>query len=332
MRQLLKAMFDTIAGKFEKGPYFPKDESRNSWETRTREFFDAKLGTNQTAISRVLSRPEARIAIFGDGGMLHVEASLPKLLCGNNLVAVTDPGEALHRLRDFVLTHVEGEIPDLGQMDYLRVDFCHNFQVGSALPDYVHTLGKVGFLKHRRTTDECGGVEWWSDNGRRIRVYDKYKEILEHDKKAVPQARGILRFEIQLRKKSGFLQRRLHNKKLTLQDVLKPQNAYCCLVETLEKMCLGVDFVAQDAARTILDEHFSPRKVTRLLGILWRFQTQTMEDVRWASSRSSFYSDKKDLRALGLWPPSAATVSLPALAMPPLEKVLAEETNTEKAA
>ena len=65
MRRILKLMFDTVAGKFEKGPYLPKDESRNSWETRTREFFDAKLGTLQTATSHVFSRPEARIAIFG---------------------------------------------------------------------------------------------------------------------------------------------------------------------------------------------------------------------------------------------------------------------------
>jgi hypothetical protein len=172
-------------------------------------------------------------------------------LYGNNLASVIDPTNALNRLRDFVLTYVEGEVPDPGKMDYLRADFCHNFQVGRALSDYVHTLSKVRFLKHRRTTDENGGVEWWSNNGRLIRVYDKYKEILERDKKAVPEARGILRFEIQLRKKSGFLQRRLRNKKLTLRDVLKPEISYCTLVEILEQMCLGVGFVSQDAALAI---------------------------------------------------------------------------------
>jgi hypothetical protein len=125
----------------------------------------------------------------------------------------------------------------------------------------------VSFLKHRRTTDGYGGVEWWINNSsRRIRAYDKHKEILEKDKKAIPEARGILRFEVQLRNKSGYLQRRQKKEKLTLQDVLRPEIAYCCLVETLEKMCLGVGFVAQDAARAILDEQFSYRKTTRLLG------------------------------------------------------------------
>jgi hypothetical protein len=68
-------MFDTATGKFEKGPYLPKDASRNSWELRTREFFDAKLSTRQTVTSQVFSRPEARIALFGDGGILQIEAS-----------------------------------------------------------------------------------------------------------------------------------------------------------------------------------------------------------------------------------------------------------------
>ena len=168
-------------------------------------------------------------------------------------------------------------------------------------------------------------MEWWSNNGRRIRVYDKYKEILEQDKKAVAEGRGTLRFEIQIRKKSGFLQRRQRNKKLTLQDVLKPEIAYCCLVETLDKMSLAVDFQTQDASRNILDEKFSFRKGTRLLGILRRLETGTMDDLRLATSRSTYYSDKRDLRVLGLWPPSAGPVLLPALEMPPLETLISAE-------
>jgi len=337
MRQILKVMFDTVAGKFEKGPYLPKDESRNSWETRTREYFDAKLGTRQTATGHVFSRPEARIAIFGDGGILRLEASLPKLLHGSNLMSVCSSELPLKRLHEFASDHVNGEIPELSGMDYLRVDYCHNFRVGTALPDYVNTLSKVSFLKHRRTTDSYGGVEWWSKNGRRIRAYDKFKEILENDKKAIEEARGVLRFEIQLRKKSGFLQRRQKNKKLTLQDVLKPEIAYCCLVETLNAMCLGVGFQCRDVARNILDERFPFRKATRLLGLLARLETMTMDDLRHANSRSTFYSDRGELREFGLWPPSAGTVSLPALEMPQLENILSAEatfsnpSNTEEA-
>lgn len=318
-------MFDTVAGKFEKGPYFPKDVSRNSWETRTRKFFDAKLDSWETATSQAFNRPEARIAIYGDGGILRVEASLPKLLYGNNLAAVCDAELPLKRLHEFVSDHVNGEIPELGQMEYLRVDYAYNFRVGQLLADYVSTLSGLSFLKHRRTTDSYGGVEWWSNNGRRIRAYDKYKEIFENDKKRVAEALGVLRFEIQLRKKSKYLERRQGNKKLTLQDVLQPQIAYCSLVEVLDKMSLSTQFLARDAARSVLDANFSFPKATRLLGFLRRLETGTMEDLKRATSRSTYYADKRELSGLGLWPPSAGPTTLPALAMPPLEELLSEQ-------
>jgi hypothetical protein len=272
-----------------------------------------------------LTVPKQEIAIYGDSGGLSIEASLPKILYGNNLMAVTHPEEPLLRLQDFVRDHVEGDIPDLAEMDYQRVDYCHNFHVGSALRDYVRTLSNVSFLKHHRTTDGSGGVEWYSDEGRRIRAYDKHKEILEKDEKDVPEARGILRFEIQLRKKTRFLERRLKKKNLTLQDVLTPKIAYCTLVETLNAMCLGLDFQTLDSARDILGQHFSYRKATQLLGLLHRLQSETMEDVRRSQSRSTYYADKAALRKLGLWPPSAGVVSLPALAMPPVEDVLSAD-------
>jgi len=315
-------MFDTVTGRFEKGPYVPKEHAKDSWVTRTRDYFDSKLGSRQTTISHALNRPEARILIYGDSGCLNVEASLPKLLHGNNLMAVTQAEEALRRLGDFVTDHVDGEIPDLGEMDYLRVDYCHNFRLGSALPDYVQTLGKVSFLRHRRTTDGYGGVEWWSDKGRRIRAYDKHKEILEVDKKDVPDARGVLRFEIQLLKGTRFLQRRQKNKNLKLQDVLKPEIAYSCLAETLNKMCVDLRFVSQDAARNILDEPFSYRKATRLLGFLRRLDSGSIDDHRKSASRSAFFSDKQDLKRIGLWPPSAVPSELPGLQLPPLEELL----------
>jgi hypothetical protein len=318
-------MFDTVAGKFEKGPYFPKDESRNPWETKTRKFFDTKLASWETTTTQHFNRPEARIAIFGDRCILRVEASLPKLLHGNNLKAVCNPELALTRLREFVTDNVSGDIPELNLMEYMRVDYCHNFQVGSALADYIHTLSNVSFLKHRRTTDGYGGVEWWSKNGRMIRAYDKFKEILEKDKKTVAEARGILRFEIEYKKKSGFLQRRLGKKKLTLEDVLRPEIAYCRLVEMLNAMCLGVRFEARDRARQILDENFAFPKATRLRGLLCRLQTETMDDLRRNCGRSTYYADKKELRLLGLWPPAAGPASLPALEMPPLETMLSAD-------
>jgi hypothetical protein len=70
-------------------------------------------------------------------------------------------------------------------------------------------------------------------------------------------------------------------------------------------MCLDLKFLPQDAARDLLDNSFSFRKSTRLLGILRRFESEGMNGLRTNSARSTYYADKRDLRVLGLWPPSA---------------------------
>jgi hypothetical protein len=319
-------MFDTVAAKFEKGPYIPKDASRNAWETRKHERFDSKLDARVESVVHILNLDQVRVAIMGDGGIVRFESSLPKLLYGNNMASVVTPMEALPVLRELLTDYVDGELPYLGEADYMRIDYCHNFAVGRTLPDYVATLGNISFLKHQRLTDGYGGVEYWNES-RRVRVYDKHKEIREVDKKDVPEARGILRFEVQLRKKSQYLQRRLKEKTLSLNDVLQPRVAYSCLAETLNKMSLDLKFLPQDAARDVLDDSFPLRKATRLLGILRRFESEGMEGLRKISARSTYYADKRDLRAHGLWPPSATEKILPGLVMPPLDELLASTVN-----
>jgi hypothetical protein len=89
-------------------------------------------------------------------------------------------------------------------------------------------------------------------------------------------------------------------------------------------MCLDLRFVTQDAARNILDQNFSYPRASRLLGVLRRFESGTMDDLKKGASRSSFFSDKHALKALGLWPPSASPIELPGLQLPPLEELLSD--------
>ena len=44
--------------------------------------------------------------IYGDGGGIRIEGSLPKLLYGNNLSSVSNAQPALKRLREFTLDYV----------------------------------------------------------------------------------------------------------------------------------------------------------------------------------------------------------------------------------
>ena len=68
----------------------------------------------------------------------------------------------------------------------------------------------------------------------------------------------------------------------------------------------------------------SYQKATRLLGVTQRLMTGTIEEIKLLASRSTFYADKRELRRLGLWPPSAVSVDLPGLRLPPLEQLLSD--------
>ncbi len=262
--------------------------------------------------------------IYGDQGGIRVESSLPKLLFGNNLSRISDPAPALERLREFVLDHVTGNLPNLIEMEYTRVDYCHNFNVGGALSDYIRTLGQLPYLKHNRTTDGSGAVEWWNKN-RRIRAYDKHREMKEKDKLDSANAKGILRFEIELKKKSGFLERRLRQKRLTFREVLDPEAAHMFLNDALTQMCLNATFLTYDRAKDVLDLNYRYARATRLLGVLRRAENDSFQDIKTLSSRSSYYADRKALRDVGLWPPSTAKPSLPGLKLPPLQDLLGNQ-------
>ena len=105
------------------------------------------------ARSAVLRASSSRPSMARERGSgIRIESSLPKLLYGNNLSTVSNAQPALKRLREFTLDYVSGDLPDLYEMRYTRVDYCHNFALGDLLPDYASTLGKVCYLANRRTT------------------------------------------------------------------------------------------------------------------------------------------------------------------------------------
>jgi hypothetical protein len=104
----------------------------------------------------------------------------------NSSAVTVECGSSVNRGRSLGLTL----ITFLGEPDFQIDDSCHNFAVGPAIPDYIATLGHVKFLKHQRVTDEFGAVEYCNEGGgRRIRLYDKFKQIQAHDEKRNVPAR-----------------------------------------------------------------------------------------------------------------------------------------------
>jgi hypothetical protein len=316
-------MFDTIVVRCEKGPFKPRNATRSQWQAMTYHEFDPQTNSFRQSLVHRLRLPELRIHIVANGRGVKIESSLPKLMYGNNLSRLSNPGPALKRLREVALDYIAGPLPDLSDTQCARIDYCHNFSVGSALQDYLRTFSHIPFLATRCTYGRTNGVEWRNDNGRKISLYDKHREILENDNRDIPEALGILRFEIQILNKSRYFQRRLRTKRLRTGDALNPELAFRCLVETLDNLGLRSKFAAPDAARLILDNgQFSFHRATYLLGLCRRLETQGIDEIKERVSRSTFFNDKSVLRPMGLFPPSGLRTELPGLQLPTFKSLL----------
>jgi hypothetical protein len=318
-------VIDTIKLRVANGLFQPKDASTYPWKSAIYSDPDLQTGGYRKNTVQSLTQNGVALRIHNNGRLLTIEASLPKLVYGNSLSRVSQPTAALKQLREVARDLVTGPIPGLADTECLRVDFCYNFFVGDQLPDYLAAISKLPYSRQRFVYNGAHSVEWSSRNGRRIILYDKGLEMQYHDGITAPEANGILRFEIQIRKKSGFIQRRLHTESLLTGDVVSAAVAYACLSETMVGIGLDRKFRSPEVARSVLTNNFSGSTVNRLLGLHQRLKTQPFETVRHSMKRSAFYAGLKQLKDVGLWPLSASSVELPPLKLPPIGELLSDQ-------
>jgi len=117
--------------------------------------------------------------------------SLPKLIFGNNYQEITNVENAMI-VANSILEKVP-YAPDLNLADgvLLRLDLCHNHQVGDAVDDFINAMGNLEF-PHRRTKSHRGeGVEFRSKH-KTTKFYNKERES------GFVEAHGILRQETTL--------------------------------------------------------------------------------------------------------------------------------------
>jgi len=127
-------------------------------------------------------------------GALTIEASLPKVLWGQNvrLLGADEVRQSLDRLTDIVSDTVGVQVPACTSWDVQRVDYCFNWQVGEASRLYLPALAGCT-LPYLRTIVDSGTV-YFANRRRVVRFYDKFRESHRDD------AKGILRFEVELRR------------------------------------------------------------------------------------------------------------------------------------
>lgn len=260
---------------------------------------------------------------------LAVEASLPKILYGHNLIVLSQPEitQALDLLSSFATEHFGVDF-NASTATVGRVDYCTNFKVGA---DRIHSYLKAALeaspphLK-RRVIGKIETVEFFNRQ-RKIYLYDKGRQcesLLKKNKiskEIAAASSGLLRLEARFR--NPVVVRRMVVDKLNLADqtaltVLDLNVARTVSTEALSSFELDKQVVQVDQRIEKLQNFYGHgSKLQQLLGFLQLcdFYGQDNLVARGIVKRSSFYNHINDLRRAGVLIYTTYHTSLPALSV-----------------
>ena len=133
------------------------------------------------------------------GPLLRVEFSAPHLVFGDNLFMVLDL-EAVINQANIMLPHVPG-IPmlDLWEGHVYRLDIPYNFQVGKLVPFYIQAVQPLEFSRRKPRPYSNQGFQW-VNNQSALKIYNKELWYIDLKRPLNPDAKGVIRFELTLRK------------------------------------------------------------------------------------------------------------------------------------
>lgn len=148
--------------------------------------------------------------------LLLLEFSLPHLIYGDNTNLICDLEGAINQANS-LLPYIPG-IQELDLRDGVlnRLDICYNFFVGSLVPYYIQALLPLKFPRRHTRPYSDQGIQY-VNNGASLKLYDKKQWYVDKKLPINPDAQGILRSEVTLRKNAV---NRLTGKKYpTLRDI-----------------------------------------------------------------------------------------------------------------
>ena len=212
---------------------------------------------------------------------LSVQASLPKLLYGNNVQMLNEAQltTALKQVSAFASKHFA--VPfNAFTANVGRVDFCYNFGVGEErIYSYLQAASEAepAHLKQRRIIGKIETVEF-SNKFRKIYCYDKSREtaqLLKNDKatlETLERARGILRLEARFSSTQAVKQlaiKKFHLTDYTAQSLLNFDIAKRVLTDAVEELSLHEPVVNIDSRIDKLQKAYGySSKLQRLAGFL----------------------------------------------------------------
>lgn len=294
------------------------------WEYREEIKMDEKLNVPLETTTWFLNDPLARLWIR-NGKNLTVEASLPKIVHGNNFQLLSDPTRALQCLDKFIQDYVQGVEGTVSAFPYSRVDYCHNFQVGPEnIARYIKAFSRLSPLPKKTLHNDEETISWRS-NGRMIRAYNKEKELQASRNPEYESAKGILRVEVEIKRRSQVLNRFLKRRGRTsflLSDAVDPDVAYQMLKRHIKRLRLDVPITSPEKALAILTHHFKGPRATQLYGFYRIINDHGIGKAKRNHSPSTYYHFRKQLIDVGLWLACPEAEYLPPLVLPEKEELL----------
>lgn len=263
------------------------------------------------------------------GPMLLFEVSLPKLVHGENVTMLHDPGPALDAWTSVIGGRLPG-LPHMSEWGASRVDFCWNFRLRSeaVCRSYINSLARLRIARHKPPVMWFGEtVEWVSKS----HLHGHYCKGAESHQAA---AERVYRCETRLTVSRSVQSYLKLGKGATVGQALTPVHSRAVLNADLRRLGVGMGRItSDDVLFSRLVEVFGIQDAASLYGFVQALVKVGGRDnlIRAGYARRTYYNHLKRLKDAGFVPAllelgedvviTAEGQELPPLLVPELEDI-----------
>jgi hypothetical protein len=239
-----------------------------------------------------------------------VEASLPRLVFGNNYTSLMDPLEAVRAMKPLVDPLFDRQV-DLAGAELDRVDLAYNHIVGQHVRTYIDQMFRLEYpARETKPFYPAYGVQYHCKNAC-LKFYDKEEEC------GIPAAYGILREE------ASYLDKRTVRRALGRPEAgayitdFTPDVVERILRRENEKLGLNDTVLADSrAAIRCLIENCGIKRGMRLFAYMSALGVMADDDLKKLGvSAQTLWRNKKQIERAGLWRTLGTDQTLPALSV-----------------
>jgi hypothetical protein len=226
--------------------------------------------------------------------LLLFEMSLPKLVYGDNIHMIFDPGLAIEKANQIIRQHSYMPIVDLNQGILYRIDLCFNILLGDSILEWIQQLLKLEYPRRKtKPYYPSEGVQYYSRRAT-LSFYGKEAESKN------PDAHGILRMEASWRGKNRIEE--LVGKSDVMIAEFNSELAVSLLIAELAK--LGIkDRAPVDSHATlrILVKKYGSEQGVRLYGFMNAIQIASSSEMKAIGmTKQTISRNRKQIRDAGL--------------------------------